>query len=192
MLLDIAEGIGGAAKILPEASRSAVGAVALKRASVEIDFELSTAAVRKDGSAGLGAKTFLFGFGTSSTTTEALARNHGRIELEIVAFVEPEPQPADTKASGGKLEPPRPGGESPSPVLDMEQIRIAMAAMRAEIARLSQSEAERAKLEQELDRAADLIAAGDLDGAGAILKQIQQQLKALSGQSVTDNRGSEP
>lgn len=180
MLLDIAAGIGDAARALPERSRSAVGAVALKRANVQIDFELSSGAVQKEGLAGLGAKTFLFGFGTTSETREELARNHGRIELEIVAIVDPTPAPNSEEKAGGSLERP-----DPTTAPDPTAIREAIATAGADLKRLPLSDAERERLTENLSEALALLSRGDVDGAKAKLEHVRKVIATLSQQPRT-------
>lgn len=180
MLLDIAVGIGSAARALPERSRSAVGAVALKRANVQIDFELSSAAQREEGFAGLGAKTFLFGFGSSAETREEVARNHGRIELEIVAIVEPTPEPDSEEKAGGGLTRP-----DPTTTPDPATIREAIDAARADLHRLPLSDAERDKLAEDLNEALALLSRGDLDGAKAKLDRVRKIIATLAQQPRT-------
>lgn len=169
MLLDIAEGIGAAARKLPEASRSAVGAVAMKRANVQIDFELSGSATRDDDTVGLGARTFLFGIGSTATTTEDLVRNHGRIELEIVAIAEPPPPaiaPDDDKDVAAQP--------------DRTAIRSAIGLLRAEVAGLRLERAEREGLTGMLDEAFQFLTDDKLDRAAAVLADVKQRLERIA------------
>lgn len=171
MLLDIAKGIGDAARALPERSRSNVGAVALKRAVVQIDFELSSAATRQEDIAGLGAKTFLFGFGASSETTAELARNHGRIELEVVAITEPEPVSDDRTTTD----------DWPDVPLDRHAIRTAISLLQAQIAQLPFSDSDRENLTSQLAQASQLLSEGNPEGAAEILRYITKRIQALTG-----------
>lgn len=174
MLLDIAEGIGGAAKTLPEASRSAVGAVALKRATVQIDFELSSGAVRDDNFAGLGVKTFLFGIGASAGSSEERATNRGHIELEIVSIIDVEAKAKPDDGTGNKVDklPAAP---------DRQAIRSAIGLLRGELAGLSIAVAERDRLTAMLSEASSLLAHDELDRAAAVVQAIEQHLRARVG-----------
>ncbi|MCB1495399.1 MAG: hypothetical protein KDJ86_06415 [Bauldia sp.] len=174
MLLDIAQGIGGAAKTLPEASRSAVGAVALKRATVQIDFELSSGAVREDNLAGLGVKTFLFGFGTSSETRADLATNRGRIELEIVSILDPEATAGDDTGANGKVD-HLPAGR------DRAELRAAIGLLQAEVAGLAIPDADRDRLTTMLKEASSFLAHDELDRAAAVIRGVERDLQALAG-----------
>ncbi len=169
MLRDIAEGIGGAARILPTVSRSEVGAVAMRRATVAIDFELSSAAKRTDDSIGLGAKTFLFGFGASTETTETKVLNHGRIEMEIVAIVEPEEGERPKTATPAQ---PGPPVKAPTP-LSADQIRQALAIIQGELHNLPLDEEARGKIEAKIAEIHAAISAGDLHLANELLQYIK-------------------
>ncbi len=172
MMRDIAQGVGVAARILPEASRSEVGAVALKRASVEIDFEMTAAARRSDGTVGIGARTFLIGLGASSSDVESRARNSGRITLEIVAVADPgaaaAPEPASVIDRPLKPDAPEPQPE-PAPALDPAEIKAALNLLRREIDRRLTSGAiaqDVATQARGLANEAELrMGAGDLAGA---------------------------
>ncbi|MCB1489817.1 MAG: hypothetical protein KDJ88_20455 [Bauldia sp.] len=178
MLLDIAQGIGGAAKTLPETSRSAIGAVALKRATVEIDFELSSGAVREDNTTGLGIRTFLFGFGSSSATTAELARNHGRIALEVVSILEPQANvDDDANTKDGRL-PPAP---------DRVQIRAAIGLLQAQVAGLQVPANDRDSLTTMLKEASSFLAHDELDRAAAVIRAVEQHLQTLAGPRGTDD-----
>lgn len=174
MMREIAEGVGTAARILPGASRSAVGAVAVKRASVEIDFEMTASVRNSDGTVGIGARTFLIGSGVSTSAVETRARNSGRIALEIVAIAEAEPAPP--------ARPSRPEkpvvAPAPSPPLDAGEVKAALEQLRAQIAQrlaaglVDQSAATEAR---GLANEAELrLSAGDLAGAAERLRAAAQ------------------
>lgn len=168
LLREIADGLGEAARILPEASRSAVGAVAVKRATVEIDFEMTTSLRRSDGSMGLGVRTFLIGAGVRSSDEEARARNSGRIALEIVAIAPAEEAPAKK----GEDDPLR--NIDPAQVLALvKQLRGEIEARRAAGLIDARVAAEAERLVDEAERRAT---AGDLPGAAERLKLAAQMI----------------
>ena len=107
-LVDIATGIGTAAKRLPDLSRSEVGAVAVKTAKVRIDFEMASIRATANSGVSLGIRTSSIlgvGAGVTRASTRSTARSVGSIELEIVAIADV-PQPAN---------PPRPAPPRPKP-----------------------------------------------------------------------------
>lgn len=114
-LVDIARGIGAAARALPERSRSYVGAVAMKSARVRIDFEMATVTTERDS--GLGIRTHqLFGIGTVDNDTVTSSASKGFIEFEVVAIspVDPAEQPAVGRPLPTMAVSPF-GGPAPSP-----------------------------------------------------------------------------
>jgi hypothetical protein len=166
MLRDIAHGIGDAARLVPARSRSDVGALAVHRASVEVNFELSTQARDERGTFGLGVRSFIFGPSIATGSNEATALNTGRISLEIVAITEPEK--ADDRKPGK--------GEE----LDPAAIRKAIGDMRAALAGLDIGEAEKRKVAAALDMALASLVAGDLAAAQAIIDQLAPGFAALA------------
>lgn len=163
MMRDFAESIGDGARLLPERSRSAVGAVAMKRATVEIDFEMTAGSSRRDGSVGIGVRGFLIGAGVRSGRDESFAAHRGRIVLEIVAI-------ADT-AETSDVGPTRPDPEpSPQPAPpDSAAVAAAIAQMEkllqtAEAARAIEPRAA-VQAHKLLESATKALADGDVAGA---------------------------
>ena len=166
MMRDFAESIGDSARLLPERSRSAVGAVAMKRATVEIDFEMTASSSRREGAAGIGVRGFLIGAGVRGGRDESFAGHRGRIVLEIVAIAEV-PEAAD----GGGIQPTRPDPKPSPPPAPPD--RGAVAAAVAQLEKVLQSaEAARAieprvavEARKLLDAAKKALANGDVAGA---------------------------
>ncbi len=182
MFRDIAQGIGDAAQLVPQLSRSEVGALAVHRASVEINFEMSTRARLDDGTVGLGARTFLFGPSVSTGSNETTALNIGRITLEIVAITEPAPQVARP------VKPPAVGAPGADDGLDAKAIRKAIGDMRARLESLNIHETEKRKIAAALEMALASLVAGDLATARSIIAQLCPGFDALA---VADDLGAD-
>jgi hypothetical protein len=167
MFRDIAQGIGDAARLIPEHSRSGVGALAVHRANVEVSFELSTQARDESGTVGLGARTFIFGPSIATGSNESTALNTGRITLEIVAITEPEERGKD----------PLP---EPDPPLTAEAIRKEIHRMGMLLAEAPIPDEDRRSVTALLERASQHLGAGELDAARAILARLAPAFDALS------------
>jgi hypothetical protein len=187
MLVDIASGIGGAARTLPEASRSEVGAVAMRGAKVEVEFELSSAA-RTDSatnSFGLGVRTFRFGGAQSQTETQS--RNTGRITLDIVAIMEPapRPEPDETKTKDrdplAEARPDRgdpPTDPDPDPTPDRAKLRAAIEALGKQIDAADIGDDRKKAYRVALDRALAALAFGDVAAAQKAAQAVAAEFLA--------------
>lgn len=195
MMGEIAEGIAAAGKLLPEASRSEVGALAVHRASVDIAFELSSQASTETGTIGIGARTFLFGPSVETGSNEQTAHNTGRITLEIVAITEPERRtrprpdpepepdvrpvlPSDERPIPAPDEPP-PDDPGPVDLREPESLRLTIKRMQEALPDLDISDAERKQVAALLEMAAAALAAGNLGAARDIITQLAPGFVAL-------------
>jgi len=192
MMGDIAEGIAAAGRILPESSRSEVGALAVRSAKVDIAFELSALARHEGGTTGLGVRTFLFGATTASGLNEQTAHNTGRITLEIVAVIEPErsaqPGPRPPRDERPKDEEPKdkePGDER----AEAERLRLALRRMREALPALDIPETDRKQVEALIGMAAAAIDAGNLYTARDIIAKLAPGFAALGPEG---GRASDP
>jgi hypothetical protein len=176
MLTDIARGVGEAARILPERSRSPIGAVAVKGVTVNLNFELSAAAVAREAGVGplLGMKSVVFGLGYGERAVEERQLNTGAIALEIVAIPPAEPAPDVPAAPKRPLRPEPSGDELEKLAKLLENLRTALAA--ADLDPPLRREAERL-----LASAARALAEGDASAASVALEQIAALLDAARG-----------
>ncbi|WP_439545485.1 hypothetical protein [Sandarakinorhabdus sp.] len=184
-LVDIAAGIGEAARLLPTLSRSEIGAVAVKTAKVRIEFEMARASARTGSDVELGLRTFGVGASQSRTASTSTSRNIGSIELEIVAIADadPPPPPKPVKpvkpkpvVEGPALDTPTPTPSPVAPVPDspdprrvaldralaMLKMPQATAGLTARVKRLvatAVGKVEAAVRAGDLDKAAELLAA---------------------------------
>lgn len=202
MMREIAEGIGEAGRTLPERSRSEVGALAVRSASVDINFELSAEA-RDDKTgtatgAGLGVRSFLFSSEAQSRTSEWSARNTGRITLEIVAVIEPEAKDG-SKTDGRATDDHRPVAppKSPPEIPDVPdptgreeaaRLMLAIGRMREALPRLDIADVERKQVAALIEMAAAQIEAGNLTAARDIITQLAPGFAALGRAADTPDR----
>lgn len=192
MMQEIAEGIGEAGRILPERSRSEVGALAVKSASVDISFELSAEA-RSEATGTkvggrLGVRTFLFSTRTLNETYEETARNTGRITLEIVAIIEPEAregggtdgrQPVGPPVGPPKVPPDTPDEPESDERKEAARLLLAIARMREALPELDISDVEKQQVAALIDMAAAQVAAGNHAAARDIITQLAPGFAAL-------------
>lgn len=182
ILTDIAQGLGDAARKVAIASRSDIGALAVKGAKVDIEFEMASRRSADGVAAGVGVRTFSFGFGVNREAVDERRINRGRIELEIVAVpvateaadLPPKPVAIDPPAKPVIVEPPAP----PDPAAKM---REALSALRAELKKRKVPARARAEIEKRLAAIGRQIDSGDLAGATAGLLELQPILAALPG-----------
>lgn len=173
ILTDIAQGLGDAARKVAIASRSDIGALAVKGAKVDIEFEMASRRSADGVAAGVGVRTFSFGFGVNREAVDERRINRGRIELEIVA-VPVATEAADLPPKPVAIDPPAP----PDPAAKM---REALSALRAELKKRKVPARARAEIEKRLAAIGRQIDSGDLAGATAGLLELQPILAALPG-----------
>jgi hypothetical protein len=168
-LVDIATGLGKAAKLLPTESRSDIGAVALKTATVRIDFEMARASASTSGGVQLGLRTFGIGASDSRTASNAVSRNSGSIQLEIVAISDAAPAPAPKP---GRQPIPRPPRSIVAPDPRRAALEQALALLKTPQASAGLDAATRRKLQAAVKRLEAAIAKSDIDGAARVLATI--------------------
>lgn len=170
MMRDIAGGVAEAARILPEQSRSEVGAVAVKRATVRVDFEMTGSARRRDGTVGIGARTFAITAARRVESAESTARNSGQITLEIVAVAD----------AGSRSDAPAPPPDEPGRLRDPKTVMAVVNAIRAEVVRRRDDGGLNTRTAAihlaRLDEAAEAVVRGDVEAALAIIKPIAEAL----------------
>jgi hypothetical protein len=162
-LVDIATGIGKAAKLLP----------ALKTATVRIDFEMARASATAGSSVQLGLRTFGVGASQSRTATNNISRNNGSIQLEIVAITDVAPAPPPKPG----LKPiPRPPRRIVSPDPRLAALKQALAMLKTPRAGAGLNAATRRKLQAAVKQLEAAIAKSDIDGAARVLATIPKIL----------------
>jgi hypothetical protein len=172
-LKDIATGIGEAARLLPTKSQSAIGAVALKTASVRIDFEMARASATDGSNVQLGLRTFGVGASQSRTATKDISRNNGSIQLEIVAITDVAPPPPPKP----ELKPiPQPPRRIVTPDRRLAALKQALAMLKTPQASAGLNAATRRKLQAAVKRLEAAIAKSDIDGAARVLATIPKIL----------------
>jgi len=169
-LVDIATGIGKAANLLPTLSRSDIGAVALKTATVRIDFEMARASATAGSSVQLGLRTFGVGASQSRTATNNISRNNGSIQLEIVAIADAAQAPPLKPGIKPIPQPPR-SIVTPDP-RRLAALKQALAMLKTPQASAGLNAAARRKLQAALKRLEAAIAKSDIDGAARVLATI--------------------
>ncbi len=160
-LVAIATGIGHAAKLLPDLSRSVVGAVAVKTARVRIEFDMARTAEKSTSGVELGVRTFAVTAGRIGETTTSRASNHGVIDLEIVAV-------AETTAPPDRAPPLPPGGKQREVIAHA----IDLLKMPATTERLS--DADRKVVDELVAQAEAALADGNLAVAAAAIAEIER------------------
>lgn len=182
MLLDIAEGLAGAARSLPAQSRSAVGAVAMSKARVTVDFELSCRAQRTEKEVGagplLGVKTFQFGFTNKESESLHTGSNRGHIEFEVVAVLDPAPAEEPARL------PPRnpPVVHEPAPARKLaDGLRQQIASLHAREVALVADPADKRSVAALLKQADQLVSAERLDDAAAAIAAAENLLDRPRG-----------
>ncbi|MFZ4689789.1 MAG: hypothetical protein ACOYLS_11175 [Polymorphobacter sp.] len=166
-LVDIATGLGKAARLLPSLSRSDLGAVALKTAKVRIDFDMARAAAKTSNDVELGIRTFAIGGNLTRSATAENSRSTGSIELEIVAVAEIERSAA-----------PVPAATPTPPVRDprREAIANAIKLLRSRQALAGLDAATRRRLQAAVKRVETAVDKGELDKAADELAKIPAML----------------
>jgi hypothetical protein len=173
ILTDIAGGLGVAARKVAQDSRSELGALAIKGAKVDIEFEMASRRNTDGASAGLGMRSFSFGFGVNREAVDERRINRGRIELEIVAV--------PLAAAAGEV-PSQPVVVEPAATPDSgARMRAALAALHTDLEQRKIPARARAEIEKRLAGISKQLDRGDLTAATAGLLALQPILAALPG-----------
>jgi hypothetical protein len=198
-LTDIAKGIGDAARTIPERSRSEVGALAVKRALVQLDFELAVATSRSsqgvEAGPTLGVRTVRFGAGVASETRTSTGVSRGHIELEVVAIQDVAKNADDDESP--EREPPAPpkGDDNPKPGQrpDLEEPSIDVGDLRAAVEiwgrRLASgllSQKDQQAVSDAIRHVEALLARGDVAGAAQLLAQLAVEYDQLEGVALRE------
>ncbi len=157
VLTDIATGIGNAASLLPDKSRSAVGAMAVRSAKVHVEFEMAQAVSTGSSFVGVGMKSASFGITTTREAVEERQINRGVIDLEIVAIEDSSLRAAPQEAPDGGR---RAAIGTMIDLLKSPPARALLSAARAKQLDAILAEAERLVAEGKLDEAAAVLARG--------------------------------
>lgn len=165
MLTDIAQGLGAAARLVVEQSKSEVGAIAVKGARVDVEFEMASRATSDAAGARLGVRTFSFGFGVNREAVEERRINRGRIEIEIAAV--------PLVATPAAPEVDKPSDADPQTVDAATRMKKAIAVLRKRLDATDVAPRLRSTIENALDRIDAFAAAGDLAAATAALLELQ-------------------
>jgi hypothetical protein len=182
LLTDIGRGIGSANRELAVSSRSVIGSLAVKSASVNLSFEMtSTASQRRDSvSAGgplFGAKTLSIG----TQTFDQNQTNRCTIGLEIVAV------PDAASAPPGVPKPDRPDVPKPdAPGADARRIpddpgklRVLLAELRRLAKDLQAPEHLKKEIDQDLEKLEQLLGAGAIEELRSGLLAFAEKYRGL-------------
>jgi hypothetical protein len=167
-LVSIAAGLAQSAKLLPELSRSEVGAVAMKSASVAVHFEMARTALRAGSSVALGVRTFGISASNTRSADRAEAINRGSISFEVVAIVERPERDAEVADTGSK---------------GLQALRSLIDILRAEETLAKVPDDVRKELLALADVAEAHMAAGDLVAAAEVAERIEKLYTEALGTS---------
>ena len=179
LLTDIGRGIGSANRELAVSSRSVIGSLAVKSASVNLSFEMtSTASQRRDSvSAGgplFGAKTLSIG----TQTFDQNQTNRCTIGLEIVAVPDAAPTPPGVPKPD-RPDVPKPDADAGRIPDDPAKLRVLLAELRRLAKDLQAPEHLKKEIDQDLEKLEQLLGAGAIEELRAGLLAFAEKYRGL-------------